>query len=649
VDRVVVESRADVLGGRAFGAVGPYEKLTGTIVFSFDVASAANRRIVDLDRAPRNADGRVEAQSNFVVLRPKRAAPSQVALLEVSNRGGKAVLGHLNYGTYATDPTLDADFGDGLLLRLGLTIVWVGWQFDVPRTPGLLRLSAPVATEDGAPISGPVRSDWTVDRTVTTLPLGHRDHVPYRPAEARDADAVLTVRDGRLAPRRVVPRHEWRFAREGDPGPVPDREHVFLPSGFQAGKIYELVYFSEGPVVVGLGLAAVRDVAAYVKYEPRALFQARTTVALGISQSGRFLRQFLYQGFNVDEHGRRALDGMLIHAAGAGRGSFNHRFAQPSRDGHRYSAFFFPTDLFPFASPSLRDPVTGVTDGLLTHTLPPSHRPKVFYTNTGYEYWGRAGSLIHTTPDAGADVTPFSEERIYHIASTQHFSVGFPPPRGARIGRSRAYLGNPLDVLPVLRALLVRMIDWVTQGVEPPASAFPRLDTGTLVPIERLRFPRIPGLAPPGVIHEAYRVDYGPRWSEGVIVLEPPRLGPPFPSRVSQVDNLGNEWAGVRTVELLEPLATYTPWALRTGYPGAAGELIDFFGSYAPLARTEAERQALGDPRPSIERLYAGRADYLERVRAAAASLERAGFLLGEDVPRVVARAERHWNWLRDE
>ena len=649
MDRVVVDSRADVLGGRPFGASGPYEKLAGTIHFSFDVANPANRPIVDLDKAPRNAAGRVEARANFVVLQPKQPGPRHVALLEVSNRGGKASLGYLNYGTYSTDPKLAADFGDGLLMRLGLTVVWVGWQFDVPRTPGLLRLSAPVATDADRPIAGPVRSDWTVDRTETTLPLAHRDHVPYRPAESRDGEAVLTVRSGRLAPRRVVPRDEWRFARDSARGPVPDREHVFMASGFEAGKIYELVYFSEGPVVVGLGLAVIRDVAAYIKHGPAALFPARSTVALGISQTGRFLRHFLYQGFNTDEQGRQAIDGMLIHTAGGGRGSFNHRFAQPSRDGHRYSAFFFPTDLFPFASRALRDGVTGVTAGLLTHALSSAHRPKIFYTNTGYEYWGRAGSLIHTTPDAGADVEPFPEERIYHLAGAQHFVVGFPPPPQARIDGSRAYLGNPLDFLPVLRALLVRMIEWVTEGVTPPPSAFPRLDAGTLVPVERLRLPAIPGLTVPRAVHEAYRADYGPGWADGVITVGPPRLGPPFPALVSQVDDLGNERAGVRAVELLAPLATYTPWSLRTGHPGGSDELLDFLGSYVPLPRSEAERTVLGDPRPSIERLYPSKAEYLARVAAAAASLESARLLLPEDRPRVIERAERHWDWLETE
>jgi hypothetical protein len=646
VDRVVVESRLDVLGGKPFGTIGPYEKLAGTIHFTFDPASPANRRIVDLDKAPRNAAGRVEARADFMVLRPKALALPRVALIEVSNRGGKAALGYLNDGTYATDPTLAADFGDGLLMRLGLTVVWVGWQFDVPRTPGLLRLVAPVASEDGRPITGPVRSDWTVDRTVTTLPLAHRGHVPYLPTASRDADAALTVRDGRLAPRRIVPRGQWRFARDTDQGPVADREHVFMASGFQAGKIYELVYSSEGPAVVGLGLAAIRDVAAYVKHEREAVFPARATVALGISQTGRFLRHFLYQGFNTDEQGRQAFDGMLIHTAGAGRGSFNHRFAQPSRDGHRYSAFFFPTDLFPFAGRALRDPLTGATDGLLTHALAPAHRPKIFYTNTGYEYWGRAGSLVHTTPDAATDVEPLPEERVYHLAGAQHFVGGFPPPAGAGIEGTRAYLGNPLDFLPVLRALLVQMIAWVTEDVSPPPSACPRLDAGTLVPIDRLRFPAIPGVTAPAVAHEAYRVDYGPRWTDGVITIEPPRLGPAFPIRAPQVDSLGNEHGGVRTVELLAPLATYTPWSLRRGHPGGADELLDFLGTYIPLPRSEAERRALGDPRPSIEGLYGGRSDYLERAREAAASLVRARLLLPDDAPRVVERAGRHWDWL---
>jgi hypothetical protein len=644
--RVEVEAQHDVLGGQSFGAAGAYEKLTGTVTFAFDPANPMNARIVDLDKAPRNAAGKVEAWGHFMVLRPKQQKKEhRIALLEVSNRGGKALLAYFNGAHYSLDPTAPEDFGDGLLLRQGLTLIWVGWQFDVPQQPGLLRLHVPVATDNGQPIQGLVRSDWTVDDPVTTLPLGHRGHLAYPVRDPQHAANVLTERDGRLAPRRVVPRDLWRFAREVNGQVIPDLTHIYMAGGFQAGKLYELVYQAADPAVVGLGLAAIRDTMSYAKYNDRSLFPVERGIAFGVSQTGRFLRHFLYQGFNTDEQGRQVFDGMLIHSAGAGRGSFNHRFAQPSRDAHRYSAFFYPTDLFPFTGRTQYDPETGQNDGLFAHQHHPDHLPKLFFTNTGYEYWGRAGSLIHTAVDGKTDSELLPNERLYHLASGQHFVGAFPPgPRGKRVDTA-VYRGNPLDFLVNLRALLVRLVAWVATDREPPPSAYPRLDAGTLVAIDQVRFPPIPGVTFPAVIHQAHRVDYGPHWQQGIIAYEPPKIGRPFPALVAQVDAYGNELGGIRNVEIQVPLATYTPWNLRSGYASASNELTDFLGTYIPLPRTEAERQQSGDPRPSLEALYPTREGYLRRVREVARQLVVAGYLLEEDVERVLRSAEAQWMW----
>lgn len=639
VRRLVVMAREGVLGGE-------YEKLAGSVELELDPTRPANAVIVDLDRAPRNPRGKVEASADFVVLRPRRPPEGgSTALLEVSNRGGKALLPYFDRAPWRLDPTADADFGDRLLTRLGLTLIWVGWQFDVPRQPGLLRLRAPVAAGDGRPLEGLVRSDWTVERATPALPLGHRGHVAYPVADPRHADNVLTVRTARLGPREIVPRARWRFARVEAGRPVADPTWIHLEGGFEPGRIYELVYHARDPVVVGIGLATVRDLVAWARYDVRSAFPVTTAVAFGVSQSGRFLRHFLYQGFNTDEAGRKVFDGVLVHTAGAGRGSFNHRFAQPSRDAHRFSAFFFPTDLFPFTSRTQTDPQTGVADGLLARSAGrPEHRPKTFFTNTGYEYWGRAASLIHTSVDGRADVAPLPNERIYHLAGGQHFIGAFPPPESERAGQ--AYHGNPLDFLVTLRALLVRLIEWVRDERTPPPSAYPTLGAGTLVPIGALAFPRIPDVTAPRVIHQAHRVDYGSDWAAGVITREPPAVGPPFPALVSQVDADGNERAGMRGVELLAPLATYTPWQLRGGGGSDAAELRDFLGTYVPFPRTEAERQRTGDGRLSIERRYADRRAYLDAAARAAASLAAAGLLLREDVPRVLERAEQHWDWI---
>jgi hypothetical protein len=650
VIRVVVDRREDVLGGMEWGLAGAYEKLVGRIFFAFDPENPSNSRVVDLRWAPRNGDGMVEAWAEFFVLQPKDPTKRLgVAWLEVSNRGGKASLRYFNGATgRGWDPTTEEDFGDGFLLEAGLTVIWLGWQWDVPEREGLLRLHVPVARLPGGSIQGLVRADWTVDEDVEVLALGHREHRAYQPVSGENGGDVLTVREGRLAPRQVIDRAEWRFVGPEEGVAAGQLTGVTLDGGFRAGHIYELVYLAQDPRVVGLGLAAIRDVISYAKYELESVFPVSQGVAFGVSQTGRFLRHFLYQGFNTDEGGRKAFDGMLIHTAGAGRGSFNHRFGQPSRDGHRYSAFFYPTDLFPFTSRTQLDPLTGVEDGLFARQRA-EHLPRVMYTNTGYEYWGRAASLIHTSVDGSQDVEPMENERIYHLAGGQHFVGAFPPPGGSLMDQETlpAYRGNPLNFLPTLRALAFRLVEWVDEGTLPPASTFPCLAEGTLVPPSGLAFPRLQGVDVPPVIHEAYRADYGPRWvSEGVVDRQPPELGPPFPSQVSQVDGLGNEMAGIRGVELRVPLATFAPWNLRKGFAGSPEELTDFLGTFIPLSRTEEERAARGDPRPSIEVLYGTRDAYLERVRAATRSMVREGFLLPGDAARVVEEAEAHWDWV---
>jgi hypothetical protein len=639
VVRVVIEARQDVLAGRPWGDVGPYERLVGRVYFEFDPDDPANVRIVDLAFAPRNERGMVEAWANFMVLRPKDPARgADMALLEVSNRGGKASLAYFNAAAFSRDPVDEEHFGDGFLMRQGLTLIWVGWQFDVPpETEGLLLLHVPIARQpDGDPIRGLVRSDWVPAEPTTTLGLGHRNHWAYPVSDPSSGDVVLTS---------VIPRSSWRFARETEDGIEASRAHIYSSAGFEPGRIYQLVYPAEDPRVVGLGLAAIRDMISYAKYDSQSVFSVAHAVGIGISQTGRFLRHFLYQGFNVDEEGRRAFDGLMIHTAGAGRGSFNHRFGQPSRDGHRFSAFFYPTDLFPFSGRTQRDPDTGWEDGLLA-SLAPEHRPKIFYTNTGYEYWGRAASLLHTTPDGPADIELLPAERIYHFASAQHFVERAPVSQWARLtpaGEIAAFRGNNVDFLVNLRALVSRMIAWVGKGTPPPDSRYPRLSDGTLVSIDQVRFPEIPGIMFPRVIHVAYRADYGPGWPQGVVTKQPPELGQAFPALVSQVDSIGNEIGGVRNVEIRVPMATYAPWSLRIGLPGPQDEISDFRGMTIPLSRNAEEQNRVGDTRPPLSSLYPSRGAFLAETEAAARELVGDGFLLSEDMARVLDAAGRRW------
>ncbi|MDN5211634.1 alpha/beta hydrolase domain-containing protein [Fulvivirgaceae bacterium BMA12] len=654
VSKVEITSREVILNGRTFGKYGAYELIKGKIFFEFDPANAANSKIVNISLAARSENGMVESWSDLVVLKPVNPGMGNgVALVEVSNRGGKFSPRYFNRGRSGLKPDSEQDFGDGLLMENGFTVIWIGWQFDVQAGNGNLKLHVPIAKNtDGTEIMGLVRSDWIFEAPARVMKLGHRQQIGYPVADPNHPDNVLTVRDGRDGSRVIIPREEWQFGRidqangpENEIKVVPDDSYIYMEKGFEPGKIYEMVYVAKDPPVVGLGMGAIRDVITYAKNNSQCPFKVDKGIAAGVSQTGRFLRHFLYQNFNMDEEGRKCYDGMMIITAGAGRGSFNHQFAQPSRDAHRYSAFFYPTDIFPFTSHVQQNPLFGNSDGLLAH-MAEKYYPKIFYINTGYEYWGRAASLIHTATDGEADIETFDNERIYHIGSGQHFVNGFPPNKGNKLNENGLYRGNHLDFSVNYRALLIALSDWVAQNKIPPASRYPQVKDNTLVSIDQLDFPKIPGVTIPKVIHTVYSVDYGPRWGEGIIDYQPPRLSAPIRPKVAQVNTIGNEVAGIQNIEVQVPLATYTPWNLRMGMAGDSQELTDFRGSFIPLPKTEKERNQKGDPRPSIASLYKNKKDYLQKIERAANTLIQEGFLLPVDKKYVIDRAEGYWKWV---
>ena len=645
VVRIDVQSRTDLVGGTPFGATGPYEKLAGRIYFEVDPTNSANTIITDIGKAPRNARGRVEFSSDFFLIKPKQMERGNgTVFYEVSNRGGKGMLGFYNHAAGGLDPTSDAQMGDGFLMKQGFTLLWLGWQFDVPQREGLVRVYPPVATDSGTPIVGIVRSEVIVARKAFDASLADREHIAYPVADPDDATSTLTVRDTIEGPRRIISRNEWKFARLTDGTPVPDPTRVYLAGGFEPGRIYEVVYRSQNPAVAGVGPAAVRDVVSLLKYGSADALSIpagaiNRGIAFGVSQSGRFLRTYLYYGFNEDERHRKVFDGVMAHVAGAGRGSFNLRFAQPSRDGHPFLNKFYPTDIFPFTDASQTDPETGARDGLLSR-VKPELMPKVFYTNSSYEYYGRAASLIHTTIDGRADAPLVTNTRVYLFASGQHGPGAFPPQRS--IGQQ---LNNPNDYRWFMRPLLLSMNRWVKESVEPPPSRYPRIDDKTLVKLEDLRFPALPGVEKPKELHKAYRVSYGLEFaSKGIITLDPPEVNGSFPLLVPQVDADGNEVAGLKMPEISVPLATYTGWNLFNAQSGPTNLLSSMQGSYILLPRTRADRERTKDPRPSIEERYQSREQYLGLVATAAKDLARRGYLLEEDVPTLLERAGRHWN-----
>lgn len=606
VTKVTIASRAVVANGQPFGAVGPYEKLTGTVEFALDPANPHNQRIVDLDAAPRGSDGRVHFTADLYVLQPVDASRGNGTLLfEIANRGRKGILGRFNRAAGSGDPTTAADFGDGFLMKDGYTVVWVGWQFDVQ--PPLLRVEAPVAN-----VTGRMRFSFIPDERRPEI--APADLPQYPPATANDPSAVLTVRTRNWDKPTLVPRSAWRFADSNG------RPRIVLDTGFEPGRVYEIDYPATGARVAGVGLAAIRDVASAFLHGTDMPVRGRSAYVFGISQSGRFLRQFLHDGFNADERDRRVFDMVWAHIAGAGQGSFNERFAAPG-----YSSF--PATRFPYTDLAQSN-AQGARDGILT-SYKPDQMPKVIYTNTSVEYWGqgRAAALTHTTIDGKADATVPENVRIYLLSGTQHGESAFPP----SFGNGQA-MGNPTPQANVMRALLRAAHQWAASGVRPPDSRYPRLRGETLVPLTSLRFPEIPGLGDPRAIE-------GP----GQMINEKFSA---LPFLVPQVDADGNELAGLRVPEVSVPLATTTGWNFRAERVGNPTTIYALLGSYVPFARTRAEREARRDPRPSIEERYKDRDDYLQKIRKAANTLVRERFILEQDLGDVVQRAALHWDFV---
>src|SRR5581483_943106 len=405
---------------------------------------------------------------------------------------------------------------------------------------------------------------------------------------------------------------------------------------------YEYVYVVADPVVAGLGFAAVRDFASYAKHDQGALTPATRVYGEGISQNGRFLRDLLYQGFNADEEGRIALDGVLAHVAGAGRGSFNYRFAQPSRDAQPTSSVFFPTDIFPFTDRPEKDPITGQTGGLLDRATVDGVVPKIFFSNTSYEYWGRSAALIHVNADGKRDVPVSDNVRIYHFTGLQHFSGPFPPEKGPGdlLGQEPQ---SPLPVKYFWRAMIANMDKWVRSNTVPPPSSYPKIANGTLVPLKDYAWPPIPGVNKPHEANEAYRLDFGPNWHQGVLSIEPPRVGASFPVLVPQVDSDGNEREGVRLPEISVPLATYSSWNLRDRSIGAPAQRISFECSYIALPKTRAEREKSGAPRNSIAERYPDRDTYMTRYTSALDDLIKQHWILAEDRDAMIHRGQEEW------
>ena len=627
----ITERECPVFGGAEFAGVGNYERLHGTVFGELDPTHRLNASIVNLDKAARNPRGHVEYQSDFRILKPLDLDRGNGCLVyDVPNRGNQPIMARLNSAPEGGHPQ---HAGNGFLMRRGFTVVWSGWQGDVP--PSADRLTAHFPTISG--ITGMVREEFIAEATgllgdSNIQELSEERFVGTLVYPVVDpAGATLTVREREADLRATPPGLAWRL--------IDDRHvEITRPTapGFDRGAIYEFVYRARDPIVMGIGFAAIRDIVSFLRYgtkdnplAPQERLCIRGALGFGISQSGRVLRDLVYLGFNEDLAERPVFDGILPVVAGSRRTCINWQFAQAGRYSRQHEDHSYGDDQFPFSYPPLSDAISGHSGGILQRARDAGVCPKVLHLDTESDLWQARSSLV-ATDTRGADLAMPDEVRIYTVSGVSH--APFRP-----LSKPVMQLpGNRLGYGAFMRALLVVLFEWVEHGVAPPDSRFPSRADGTLVTLaeSRATFPKLPQVEFPKVLNELRLRDYS---------VEPSIESIAYPVFVQATDADGNALGGIRHPMVDAPLATHTGWSLRaSGY--GEGDLFTIQGSMVPFATTEAERQRAGDPRPSVEARYASRDVWATRLAAATDRLVADRLLLPEDGDRLLAAARESWD-----
>lgn len=649
ITEVKIEAVEPFADNHAFGSTGAYVRIRGVAKGEIDPNAAENATIVDLDKAPRNARGMVEYETDIFILRP--ADPSKgngILYYEVLNRGNKQLGGRL-HDTRArgegggNDPKTLADAGNGFLFERGFTVVWSGWE-DMPRREALMTARLPAVLENGKPMVRRIRDEMQSGKR------GPADievkRLAYPAASTDTSKARLTVRTSESDQRTELPPTAWEF--------VDPRSIRLLPKGtkFTPFAIYDFWYEATGAKVLGVGFAATRDVVSFLRNEraddkgtANPLIAAgqggegtgiRHTMAFGGSQAGRFLRHFIELGMNKDDRGRRVLDGVYSHTAGAGKVFANHTFGQSGRTAAQHEDRLFPENWFPFSTASTTDPFSGKTAALLKGD---ASDPFIIESITSTEYWQKGASLLTTDPSGTRDLELPANSRVFLISGTQH--------GGSANSRAQkgvcANLSNPHNPTPAMRALVASLEDYLTKGIAPPASRVPSIAAGTAVESSAVKMPKLAGFA---LAPAANRIGPAGDWIDppgsapkttGLGGHEPANPEKAYGIRVSAVDADGNEVAGLRLPDIVAPLATYTGWNV---YDSVKSELCDRDGSYSPFSKTKAEREATGDPRLSVEERYGSRQAYVAKIKAAADALVHDRLLLPADATAYVKAAE---------
>jgi Alpha/beta hydrolase domain len=616
----IVRVDSPAFEGRTFGAVGTYDRIVARATIAVSPDDVSNKIIVDLDRAPRNPQGLVEATSDVEILKPTVAANGNGTLFyEVLNRGGKLGLALFNDIPVVTNDLVKAsDAGNGFLMNHGYTVVWNGWQGDIAPGGGRMTFSPPTAPG----ISGLAREDFIFDHSDNPASAT----LSYPAADLDPAHAKISVREREADPRTIPAGLDVKFES-------PTKISIQRPEGFDAGAIYEFIYTAKDPKVMGLGFAATRDVVSFLRNEaadaggvanPLA-GRINHAIGFGLSQSGRYLHDYLYLGFNADEAGRPVFEGLMPHISGGKKTFTNYRFSQPGRSPYEHADMLYPGADFPFTYPVMTDSVTGRTDGFLARCLAAGNCPKIIKTDSELEFYQQRASLVVTDTQGNAIAMP-DNVRLFLLSNLQHYSLAQDK---SQMVKTCANPTNPLNAGPSVRALLVALDAWINKGTLPPASRYPSRADATLAPpsAEEVGFPRIPGFAYPNRIAQPAVLK-----SDDM----PPSKGAAYPVFVPKTDADGRDLAGVHLPTLEAPAATHTGWNLRkTGF--SEGELCDNNGTMIPFAATREERLKNNDPRLSMEERYPNEGERSAAIAKAARELVRDRLLLEEDVKLFAA------------
>lgn len=629
VSRIEIRSRETL--GDANAAI-QYEAIRGEIFYTLDPMAAANQRIVDIGLAPRNAAGLVEFSTDFDLYVPKGGAVSDALLYSVNNRGGSLL-----------PPEIGLDYP---LTRKGYTYLVTGWINELTPGPDRLRLHAPIVSNGEEPVTGLVRYEIISNRPGNNINIAGDNHLAYAPSERGMHEATLTKRVNQQDPRIAIPREQYSFAIVPTPESNQPMVSLVLDGGLEPGVIYELIYEAKDPVLSGAGMAGIRDVVSLLRngtddtalqtqLSNLAVPNIEHTVAWGISQSGRLLRQFVHHGFNEDLAGRKVFDGIVPIIAGAGFGMFNTRFAMPTRTNGQHENLLYPNDYFPFTYGDSTDPFSGRVDGILRQARLSNTEPKVMHIQTSNEYWVRAGSLAHTNPEGTQDAQIPDNVRFYTIGGSQHGSGSGIPSSGRGFGQLP---NNHNRWTPIANTLLVAMVDWVSAGSMPPPSRYPKIADGTLVAshlasgnINPEAWRTLPGYEHPKAMYQIGSANFGERFMEqGIIDLHPMFSNDWYGAKVPKVNRDNNDLPQSSILPPLTavPLGTFVPWNLRNPVSGAETELARLSGGYIPFAATPAQAQANEDPRPALSKRYSGALEYLREYEIATESLIQQGYLL---------------------